>query len=568
MKRLVVTILLICVYHTQVISQCYRIDSLRRVVTILPRNDTNRLFSMNLLAREYYEAKQYKNAEYFAKQAFIASQNLQYKRGMADAYLTLAGVYFQNPLTRDEESINSYNQALEIYKELQLDTQAAETLKRIGDYYYDLFYLHEHYYEKSLEYYLAYLALVKKMGDKVQTAEAYVTIGNLYNHLGDQSSSREYLLMAFDIRREIEDEEVDNPHLFSEAQKFYELRIENQKLYNYILIGGMVLLLLGIAALAFFMVQKSKSNRLLSAKNKEIEQQKDDIEEINKELRQKTEEIVAQRDQLAHQNIKIREAQEEIETANSNLRRINQHLEDLVAERTQSLQDTNEALSMANQELDTLIYRASHDFKGPVATLTGLSQIARLDAQDKNTIKYFDKVEQTAQQMDGMLEKLHQVSYIIGKKLDTELLSFEDIIQQVKANNASLLQDCQASLEITEDDLMFIHSDMDMMLAIFDNLVENSIHFRNQEIENPPQIQIRISNSLGHIIVDYQDNGAGIPAEQFPKIFDMFFRGSEESKGNGLGLYVVKKALERLKAEIKVDSREGTFTHFSMRFPK
>ena len=65
-----------------------------------------------------------------------------------------------------------------------------------------------------------------------------------------------------------------------------------------------------------------------------------------------------------------------------------------------------------------------------------------------------------------------------------------------------------------------------------------------------------------------EDNGLGIDSEYKSKIFLMFFRGSEISQGNGLGLYLVKKAIDKLGGKIEVDSEEGKFTSFSISIPK
>jgi signal transduction histidine kinase len=67
-----------------------------------------------------------------------------------------------------------------------------------------------------------------------------------------------------------------------------------------------------------------------------------------------------------------------------------------------------------------------------------------------------------------------------------------------------------------------------------------------------------------HIVT--RDNGNGIPEAQLEKIFEIYFRGSTLSSGNGLGLYVVKRAVESLNATVKVDSRLNEYTQFEVSF--
>ena len=569
MKRLFLVLYIFFTLSTNCWAQCYRIDSLRRVLTVWPQRDTNRVNTLNLLAEEYIKDRRPKNAEYFAKQALVFSNQLEFKRGEADAQLILGTVYFEDPLKRDEESIQSYLKALNSYERLNLKTKQAETSKIIGDYYYNLFYIREDYYEKALEYYLRYYEISRSLDDPVKTAEACVMVGQLYDHLGNNEKSRDYFLKAVELKRNIEENDMDDPHLFSKAESFYKLQIQNQQLNNYILIGGLGVLGLVVALLIIFIIQKQQTNHILHRKNAEIESQKNDIELKNIELQSQTKEISHQRDQLEEQNKQIKEAQDEIEAANEKLITVNQRLEDLVEERTSDLRRTNEALVLANGELDTLIYRASHDFKGPVATLTGLTQIARLDAGDsQEAMTFIDKIESTAVKMDGMLEKLHQVSYIIGKDLESTRIGFDHIIDNIKEHLKDQIAESHIDFNLELDPEVFFHSDPELIQTILENLIENSITFHTQNTDNKPQIDIQIKNDFAAIHLELRDNGAGIPPEMQDRVFDMFFRGSEESKGNGLGLYVVKKALERLDGEVELDSKWGEYTSFKVKLPK
>ena len=569
MKRLFLILYILLTLSSNVWAQCYRIDSLRRVLTVWTNRDTNRVNTMNLLAEEYIIDKRPKNAEYFAKQALVIANQLEYKKGEANAQVILGRVYFKDPLKRDDESIQNYQKALNNYERLGLKVKQAETTKLIGDYYYNLFYIREDYYQIALDYYLRYYEISQSLRDLVKTAEACVIIGQLYDHLGDPTKSQDYFLKAVELKRNIEADDMDDPHLFSKAESFYKLQIQNQQLTNYILIGGLGVLGLAVALLMVFVVQKQQTNRLLKIKNAEIHAQKNDIELKNIELQSQTREIGAQRDQLEEQNIQIKEAQDEVESANEKLILINQHLEDLVEERTTDLRKTNEALRLANGELDTLIYRASHDFKGPVATLTGLTQIARLDAGDsKEAMTFIDKIENTAVKMDGMLEKLHQVSYIIGKDLEDAKIDFEQIISKIKHNLHHQIAESHMQFNLKVAPEILFYSDPELVQAILENLIENSITFHTQSTESIPQIDIHIQNDFASIHLELKDNGVGIPIDMQERVFDMFFRGSEASKGNGLGLYVVKKALERLRGEVKVDSSWGEYTRFKIKLPK
>ena len=98
---------------------------------------------------------------------------------------------------------------------------------------------------------------------------------------------------------------------------------------------------------------------------------------------------------------------------------------------------------------------------------------------------------------------------------------------------------------------------------IFQNLIENSIHFTRTD----PEINIRVSENTGVLIIEIADNGEGILAEFQNRIFEMYFRANEKSKGNGLGLYIVKKAVEKLGGTISFVSRLDEGSTFTVTLP-
>jgi signal transduction histidine kinase len=110
-----------------------------------------------------------------------------------------------------------------------------------------------------------------------------------------------------------------------------------------------------------------------------------------------------------------------------------------------------------------------------------------------------------------------------------------------------------------------LRSDPKLMSIILDNLLENAVIFRKTK---KAKILIQLSEDTKSIIIKVKDDGLGILKEQHDKIFEMFYRGSQKSKGNGLGLYLVKKSVVKLQGQISVVSEEGKFTTFTIAFPK
>ena len=105
------------------------------------------------------------------------------------------------------------------------------------------------------------------------------------------------------------------------------------------------------------------------------------------------------------------------------------------------------------------------------------------------------------------------------------------------------------------------HSYPALIRIILENLIENAVFFCGT---NMPSIQVQmVELDESEVKIEVRDNGQGIAPELQNRVFDMYFRGNERSKGNGLGLYIVKKAVEKLNGRIEMESalHEGTTFH-------
>ena len=268
---------------------------------------------------------------------------------------------------------------------------------------------------------------------------------------------------------------------------------------------------------------KSKSNKLLQSLNEEISEQKEDLR-----------------------------------VANEKVIYVNQKLEGLVRERT-------EKLRTAYHELDTFFYKSSHDFRRPITTFLGLAEVARYTVKDKQALELFEKVKETAINIDKMLAKLQSISYVGSQELVYRSVYFEGIIQ-------SLLGDFDEQLKAGEVDLNYkIILDENFVSyplyisIILENLIENAIVFNTS---STPKIDISIQkNEEGRLEINVSDNGVGIQEEYQSKVFEMYYRGNDKSKGNGLGLYIVKKAVDKLRGNISFKSVEQGGTAFTVTLP-
>lgn len=275
-------------------------------------------------------------------------------------------------------------------------------------------------------------------------------------------------------------------------------------------------------------------------------------EKILKEQNQILERKVIERTALIQEkNEEIQEQSDSLERMYRELKKLNDQQEQEINRRTEELKKTYADLEVSSKELDTFLYRASHDLRRPLTTLMGLFELAKITLKEEEAKILFKNVFKTAQSMDKMLEKLIMLSDISNQKPHYEKIKFEKNFQKLKDDFRLLLQQYNVDLKLNVESKKTICTNKTLLNIILKNLIENAIIFN----EDPsPYVSISY-RKLDHIsMIEVQDNGQGIEKQYLNKIFEMYFRGSEKSKGNGLGLYVVKKAVDKLNAEIIVKS--------------
>ncbi|HEX8516618.1 MAG TPA: PAS domain-containing sensor histidine kinase [Bacteroidia bacterium] len=225
--------------------------------------------------------------------------------------------------------------------------------------------------------------------------------------------------------------------------------------------------------------------------------------------------------------------------------------------------NAEEALKVTNQELETFIYRASHDLRGPLASIMGLANLSKLEIKDELALKYLKMIGTGTEKLDYTLTELVKAMEI------RNIHKFEDEI-----NFEGVIKGALAKFEFFEGySRLKIHTDINhkrpfitnkfVLETIIQNLIENAIKYQNYRSAEP-FLKINISGNTEGIILVVEDNGRGIEKSIQNKIFDMYFRGSSDQKGTGLGLYLVKKGIDKLNGQIELKSNEMEGTTFTI----
>lgn len=228
-------------------------------------------------------------------------------------------------------------------------------------------------------------------------------------------------------------------------------------------------------------------------------------------------------------------------------------------------EQTYRELKDANQELDTFLYKSSHDLRGPIARMQGIINLGLLESNDKEAHLYFNMLNKVTDELNNLLLRLLMIHNINQHEYKVEELPFAAFVNKIIANYVRKKVSHQEVMIINNvpKDLV-VCSDGTLLGIILLNLLENGEMFADNF---KPVIEIEaLYLPSGKYVISITDNGMGVPHEFKEKVFDMFFQGSTRSTGTGLGLYMVRKATKKLGGEIQLLSGKGK-TQFEITLP-
>ena len=225
-------------------------------------------------------------------------------------------------------------------------------------------------------------------------------------------------------------------------------------------------------------------------------------------------------------------------------------------------------LQRLNFELDNFVYHASHDIRSPLRSLMGLIDILKTENRPGEIRKIIDMITGSINRLDKFVVDLLAMSRDNRlEEPDTVPINFMVEVNNSITNFHHVYT--TKNLEIRTKIIQWypFYSDLTKIRIILNNLISNSIKYRKNLENEFSFINITIETSEKEAEIIIEDNGEGIPKDKLQKIFDMFYRASENSEGSGLGMYIVKNVIKKLNAKIDVQSSEGKGTKFIINVP-
>jgi signal transduction histidine kinase len=260
------------------------------------------------------------------------------------------------------------------------------------------------------------------------------------------------------------------------------------------------------------------------------------------------------------------------------LEKFNENLESAVVERTKELDEeiktrektekkiriTNTELRKTNEELDNFVYKVSHDLRAPISSILGLVNIARNDNAVENMLACVDQIEKSAHTQDNFIKDIIELTKNARVKPKSQKINFKKLIDEtfeyLQYSMHAETPKPRLHLEQKKD----FYSDGNRMKVIFNNIISNSIKYSDPK---RTEIDIKIEVLNGHAKINIEDKGQGIEKKYQDDVFKMFFRATDHNAGSGLGLYIVKETVNKLKGNISLESVVNKGTILSMRLP-
>jgi PAS domain S-box-containing protein len=224
-----------------------------------------------------------------------------------------------------------------------------------------------------------------------------------------------------------------------------------------------------------------------------------------------------------------------------------------------------EELKVRNAELDNFVYKVSHDLRAPLSSVLGLVNLSRLQGNNDNLLEYMDLIGEKIHALDGFIGDVLSHSKNLKMEVEIGKVDLSRIVEQTFTDLGYLKGARETKRSVKIEGIDF-YSDHWRISEIFRNLISNAIKYRRPDAtDSEIIIKIKVDNLCADIT--FADNGIGIKEGSLKRVFEMFYRATDQGDGSGIGLYIVKNAVEKLGGQIKVASKPGQGTRFHILLP-
>lgn len=226
-----------------------------------------------------------------------------------------------------------------------------------------------------------------------------------------------------------------------------------------------------------------------------------------------------------------------------------------------------EEIKKTNAELDKFVYSVSHDIRAPLTSIVGLVNLAKFSTSEQELRELIKKIGYSANSLSKFTIDILDYSRNSRLSVDKHPIVLKKLINEVQTDQFLADPSAHSIMLYTNfDEHLVFNGDYYRLKMVLSNLYSNSVKYRDQTKEYS-FIKIDARKTDEYLTITYADNGIGILPERLTNIFNMFYRGTELSKGSGLGLYILKEAVEKMEGAVSVCAEPGQGTIFTIAIP-
>lgn len=237
-------------------------------------------------------------------------------------------------------------------------------------------------------------------------------------------------------------------------------------------------------------------------------------------------------------------------------------LEERVKQRTHELEETN-------KELEAFSYSVSHDLRGPLRTINGKLNFLLLDytgkTMDNEAVEDVRSIIKTTKEMDELIKVLLDFSKSGKQPLKLATLKMKKMVEDICRGLSE--QENGSNIQFDIQDIPDVQGDEVLIRQVWVNLLSNAVKYSAKK--DKTEILVGVIPAENSITYYVKDNGAGFDMKYYDKLFGIFERlhGASEFKGNGVGLALVQRILERHGGTIWANSKVGEGSQFNFTLP-
>jgi len=220
-------------------------------------------------------------------------------------------------------------------------------------------------------------------------------------------------------------------------------------------------------------------------------------------------------------------------------------------------------LEKTNDELNRFIYSISHELRAPLVSVIGIVNLVKMEGLYHSSGEYWELIESCSNKLDYYIQKTLQYYKNNKNTSDKSEINFKKLVDEIIDLYSYTDRDTQFNLHINQPN-PFV-GDAFRLEVILGNLISNAIKYQ-KDTEEHKIVDITIDVNPFSAEIAITDNGLGILNEHLEKIFTQFFK-TKNNKGSGLGLFIVKEALNKMNGKISVKSSLNQGTTFKITIP-